>query len=640
VIEPKIFTEAMKARWLAWNPVVSPELSRVWTRFFKIFNEQAFHADGSPRPVIPAELGAGKTTAAKIWCAHQPYESHPGVLVVVRLIEQAEEFAADVNAWSGMPMMAFAYHSGLSDAAKANLDALAQYPVLVICHRGYGLALDPLSLVDYSGRFDAVHRYRGKRRALCIVDEALEQVHEARLSRSHVAEARAKIPVVLVKKHLGALDVLESVERALILAPDDEEHAITADDLLARVRVGTPEADARLVALWGDLKTSNRIRPDNRAFVREALEAVRHHLAAPRWTAPGGIHGPEAAAMIGGKLLLPPEAALVVLDATGRLNTVYKTSPMYQVVNDLERVRRYDNLTVRVHRTKGTGLVAMKRRGEEIARQMLDMVTMHYGDRASERRVLVVTDLGSEDIVRAAWACAPFAQVDVAHWYALDGRNEWADFDTLVALTLPYGSPSFDLTTYLLTHNTHLLDTDPADVRAVRERRMAALIAQAIGRVEVRRMTSEDGACDPADVWLRMPNWDRVVNTDTVLGHLREELIGVRVEDVESTARKVRTPVRHLNAEAAIREAATRLTPAEPSILLATVCPGLGRSTVYRAVKRVLAGTGAVVRGERLELGLEARARALPAGVTVREAAEVLRVGYRKAAALLARSGS
>jgi hypothetical protein len=78
--------------------------------------------------------------------------------------------------------------------AKANLDALEYFPVLVICHRGYGRALDPLSLVDYSGRFDAVHRYRGGRRALVIVDEALEQAHEARLSRSHIAEARAKIP--------------------------------------------------------------------------------------------------------------------------------------------------------------------------------------------------------------------------------------------------------------------------------------------------------------------------------------------------------------------------------------------------------------------------------------------------------------
>ena len=88
------------------------------------------------------------------------------MLVVVRLIDQAEQFAADVNTWSGVPTMAFAYHSGLGDAAKANLDALAQYPVLVICHRGYGMALDSLSLVDYSGRFDAVHRYRDERRAL------------------------------------------------------------------------------------------------------------------------------------------------------------------------------------------------------------------------------------------------------------------------------------------------------------------------------------------------------------------------------------------------------------------------------------------------------------------------------------------
>lgn len=239
--------------------------------------------------------------------------------------------------------------------------------------------------------------------------------------------------------------------------------------------------------------------------------------------------------------------------------------------------------------------------------------------------------------MRAVWAGAPFAQVDVAHWYALDGKNEWADFDTLVALTLTYGSPSFDLTTYLLTHNTHLLDTDPQEVRAVRERRMAALVAQAIGRVRVRRMTTEDGACEPADIWLRMPNWDRVASTDAILAHLREELAGVRVEDVQSTARVTRAPVRHQGAEAALREAAARLTPAD-SIPLAAVAPGLGRSTLYRAAAKALQGTEAMVRGGRLELRPEVRARALPARIAIKKAARVLGVSHRRAARLLGRA--
>ena len=170
--------------------MVSPALLRASATFC----EQAAGTDGGPRPVIPAALGAGKTTAAKTWCAMHPYASHPGARVVVRLIDQAKDYAADVNAWSGVPTMAFAYHSELDNATKDNLDALARYPVLVICHRGYGMALDSLSLVDYSARFDAVHRYRDGRRPLVIVDEALEQIHEARLSRSHVAEAKAKIP--------------------------------------------------------------------------------------------------------------------------------------------------------------------------------------------------------------------------------------------------------------------------------------------------------------------------------------------------------------------------------------------------------------------------------------------------------------
>ena len=51
--------------------------------------------------MIPCELGAGKSTAAKVWCAVN--ETRPGVLVVVRTKDQADEYARDINAWSGVP---------------------------------------------------------------------------------------------------------------------------------------------------------------------------------------------------------------------------------------------------------------------------------------------------------------------------------------------------------------------------------------------------------------------------------------------------------------------------------------------------------------------------------------------------------
>jgi len=64
-VDPALFAAEMQTRWLTWNPVVSPSLLTAWSMFAEIFNEQAYQTDGGPRPVIPAELGAGKTTAAK-----------------------------------------------------------------------------------------------------------------------------------------------------------------------------------------------------------------------------------------------------------------------------------------------------------------------------------------------------------------------------------------------------------------------------------------------------------------------------------------------------------------------------------------------------------------------------------------------
>ena len=110
-------------------------LRMAWSMICSAMNDQ-IATPSAPRPVIPAELGAGKTTAAKTYCAMLPAKKHPGVLVVVRTIEQAEEFARDINAWGGQ---ARAFHSRVKP--RPSPEEIAQAPVLVICHKGYGLAV-------------------------------------------------------------------------------------------------------------------------------------------------------------------------------------------------------------------------------------------------------------------------------------------------------------------------------------------------------------------------------------------------------------------------------------------------------------------------------------------------------------------
>jgi hypothetical protein len=496
MVDPARFADTMEAKFQSYGNVTSPALRGAWTRMAEIFDAELLRNDGGPRPVIPAELGAGKTTAAKLWCATIPYAEHPGVLVVVRTIKAAKEFAADVNEWAGMPLMAYAYHHEVPREERDNLDALAWFPVLVICHRAYELSLDPFAVVASRASFDKVHAYRsGQRRRLVIVDEALDQVHEARISRAGLQRAMSFIPSTITRQHADAMDTLDSVARALRNAPEDRHGVLSVRELLARVSFSADKADAVLTALWDDVRV-NRMRPENRLVIGEAVSSVRRHLFAYRWT---NGEGPQNTAITGGQLLLPPEAALVVLDATGRLNSVYTGRPDYYRVEPMGQVRNYENVTIHHARTRGTGKVAMTARGEEIAQQALDAMP---AEGRGHRRVLVVTNKDSEAEVAEIWAKGGFAEVATAHWGAIDGRNDWGAFDTLVILTLPYATPSHDLTTFMAVTGRNLddeaLNAPPDEVRTMRETRVAAALAQAMGRIRLRRMSDDAGACSPA----------------------------------------------------------------------------------------------------------------------------------------------
>src|SRR5262245_13498803 len=114
IVALNAFLDAMHSKWAEFGNVGSPALDRVWAQIAETLNSQTAEAS-LPRPVIPAELGAGKTTAAKMWCSLLPSdEAHPGVLIVVRTIAQAEEFAKDVCEWSNWLGAAFAYHSDVT----------------------------------------------------------------------------------------------------------------------------------------------------------------------------------------------------------------------------------------------------------------------------------------------------------------------------------------------------------------------------------------------------------------------------------------------------------------------------------------------------------------------------------------------
>jgi hypothetical protein len=406
-----------------------------------------------------------------------------------------------------------------------------------------------------------------RQRRLVIIDESLDQVYVARIPRAGLRRVLGlAFPEAMQRQHVRAIKVLASVNNALLEAPNDSHHVVSADALLATAGLSVYDADAALVTFWGAVRDL-KMRPEDKRLLKETLTSLRRHLRLYRWTE--GEMGRTA--LVGSRLLLPREAGQVLLDATGALNSVYRSRPSEYLVQTLPAVRDYRHVTLYAARTTGTGKWAMAKRGSEIAQETLDVVRAHYGHHTGERRVLVVADLDSEEEVFRIWSQGGFAELAVAHWNKIDGRNDWREFDTIVALSLHYGPSSLDVAHLIAVSGVELddasLNDPPQEVRVMREARIASALAQAIGRIRLRRMTNEDGTCGPCDVFVRFPNFDVRARTDMILAGLRSALAGIRVVEWAAISSEAtyagRIPVTRARLSENVLKMARQLRPGE-----------------------------------------------------------------------------
>jgi hypothetical protein len=526
-IEPQLFVACMEERWRGYGNVVSDPLRAVWAEIAECMSRQ-IRWPTLPRPVIPAELGAGKSTSAKLYAtlwAHGARDEHPGILIVVRTTEQAEEYARDINEWS-RENTALAWYT--KQKPRPSREEIARFPTVVICHRQYELALDE-HMVDKDERLDKFTQFYGGARRLVIVDEALEQVYIAHIRQRNLAEIRRLSPARLVKEHRVAFELLQAVDRALMRAPANGNAVVAATKLLDGTGLTVLGADLVLQRLWESL--GEQVHDlDHRAMVRETLTAVRQQLGCYAWTE----SEKSQTDLVSSRLLLPPGAGQVFLDATGALNNVYRVRRDQFEIRPVPQVRDYRRVTYYHASVKKTGKWMMKKEGERVATETLEAVLAHYGNRASERRVLVVTDKDSEPVVNQVFASGPFAELASAHWGAIDGRNCWRDFDTLVMLTIPWATRTLDLANWIATSGVELdndgLNDPPDGVRRAREFRVASERVQAMGRLRLRQMIHEDGTSEPCDVFDRLAHgWAvNALDPENVIAGICSTMKGVR----------------------------------------------------------------------------------------------------------------
>jgi Rad3-related DNA helicase len=114
-IHPDVFARSMETHWQdTLGNVTSPSLLNLWETMGKAFNG-AIAGTGDQWTVLQPPTGTGKTQGLAVYSAltakaNQSVGIVNGILIVTRLIEQAEELKQNINRLAGFDC-AVAKHS-------------------------------------------------------------------------------------------------------------------------------------------------------------------------------------------------------------------------------------------------------------------------------------------------------------------------------------------------------------------------------------------------------------------------------------------------------------------------------------------------------------------------------------------------
>jgi hypothetical protein len=226
-VPPDEFVREMTKRWIeTFRNVASSSLQATWRQIGEVFNDSIVSHDEPEEKekwkVLQPATGTGKTQGAVVYCALlsslAQKDLHPGVLIVTRLKVDADLMAEQINDLSreyghlnGEAVVAVAHHSD----SQTDLANLKNYPVLVITHRAYEMALDYLGQNGtIQQTWPLFHEWNSSTRKLVIVDECLDCVEQSEAGLDELRRTLGLIPQGIRKqfpREIGAIEIIIKV---------------------------------------------------------------------------------------------------------------------------------------------------------------------------------------------------------------------------------------------------------------------------------------------------------------------------------------------------------------------------------------------------------------------------------------------
>lgn len=567
VISPSHFAYIMSKHWTeTLGNKSSPKLEAVWRTMAAEFGHAILNADTAPdksqssltteletKPwnILQPPTGSGKTQGTAVYCSlvaksNVDADCPIGVLIVARLIEQCNDMVRAINKLAGREA-AYAHHSD----EPLTIDDMGKADILVITQSALVNAFEGL-VKDKRNKWEAYSTWSHGKRGLLIIDEALTGVvEENKITLDGLRRVVGMIPHDIREKHKDAVEALIKLETLLegLASSVSSEHKIAwgsgiMSELEAPNDIDLYPLSVALQSLRLDELVIGKESSQDRNRLRGIMVSTLRDAQAilDRWAVysrKGKEHTLNSA------LLLIPEDAppAVVLDATA------SQSELWEVLGDRANVRpvpqdarSYANVTLHVCRWNGMGKHKMMKEADARFPRLIDDLQRRLGP---ERKVFVCTHKAVEHV--ALRYSPQFQSYSVAHWGAVDGRNDWQEFDTAVIFGLPYRDSIWANNMFFsiqgLRDDEWLQKPKWKDHENVRlmmqDRQLSVSVIQAINRVRCRRVVNDQGDCLPTDVFIVLPDDS---TGEAILKAVKQEMPKIKLAgwEFEPDGQKVR----------------------------------------------------------------------------------------------------
>lgn len=560
MVAPDRFVKAMVDHWHGLGNRDSDALRQAWRQMAVAFNHQIIGDKRKEWAVLPMPTGTGKTEGLSLYCSmmQKSRVNHPGVLIITRQIVDADDLRDKINRLAQQDI-AVSFHSETNRKVLKFAQA-RNYFVLIITHQAFGNALEAVANGDrLKSNWDYYVDWSGGTRKLVVIDEALDVTRSYHVGAKDLKAAYDAAPNEIRKLHRAEFRAISDMRKKLAAYAKADRGKL--EKLIAAGSWDMADKTDFERLLQTVAKKTTKLRQTIKSDDDAGSDTQKKRKTAFRNT----ICGMEA--MLSGwcihsayrkshtfstsYLILPSFVKkAVVLDATAAHNPVYgflKSS--VEFVKLQKGMRDYSNVTLNVCYDHPVGKEHITKQDDKHFAVLMNYLADRIG---SGKRVFFCVHKAAEDRIRPHGRL--FDGFDVGHWGAIDGKNGWQDYDTMVIYGLPYLKPVDPKLSVLAFQDwqnkangirkTPELTKD-VEAQAARYGRQLLIVKliQAINRVRCRKVIDRHGNCKKTDIYLFLHH---EIEGREIISGIREQMPGLNVDVLDAVptakAKRDRSP--------------------------------------------------------------------------------------------------